>query len=167
MQLPIQMFVRLRQILRRNGIKYLKNSFWRHVNRFEGLLKQSLKHMVATLKKMYSFAYILLFIFLKWKLILSIIEWFIIILSYYSKFCFCILYVISRCVRLKMSCKTLNIPIFIQFGGIQVFCFMTKRLEWNQMNTFQMFSWYTVCYVHSITFRWIRLTWSILKLWFF
>ena len=32
--LPIQILVRLRLLLRENGIKYLKNLFWRHVNRF-------------------------------------------------------------------------------------------------------------------------------------
>ena len=38
MQLSIQIFVQLRQLLRRNGIKCQKNLFWRHANRFEGVL---------------------------------------------------------------------------------------------------------------------------------
>ena len=40
MQLLIQILVDLRLLLRRNGIKYLKNSFWRHANHFKGMLIQ-------------------------------------------------------------------------------------------------------------------------------
>ena len=38
MQLPIQILVRLRLLLRRNGIKCLKNLFWMSANRFKDSL---------------------------------------------------------------------------------------------------------------------------------
>ena len=40
MQLLIQILFRLRLLLRQNGIKYLKNLFWRNANRFEVVLIQ-------------------------------------------------------------------------------------------------------------------------------
>ena len=43
MQHPIKILVRLRRLLRSNGIKCLKNLFWRQANRFESLLIQQLK----------------------------------------------------------------------------------------------------------------------------
>ena len=51
MQLPIQILVRLRQLLTRNGIKCRKSLFWRHANRFEGVLIQKWKKIVAILSK--------------------------------------------------------------------------------------------------------------------
>ena len=53
MQLPIQIFLCLRLLLRKNGIKCLKNLCWsRHANCFEGVLIQYLKKkMAATLSK--------------------------------------------------------------------------------------------------------------------
>ena len=39
-QLPIQISVRFRLLLRRNGIKCQKNLFWRYANCFEGVLIQ-------------------------------------------------------------------------------------------------------------------------------
>ena len=70
MQLPIQILVHLRLLLRRNGIKYLKNLFWMHANRFEGV-DTIIEKMVAILNKFtilclssYRFVY-----FLKLKLI--------------------------------------------------------------------------------------------------
>ena len=51
MQLPIQILVYLRQLLWRNEIKYLKNLFSKHTNRFEGVSIQLLKNLVTILSK--------------------------------------------------------------------------------------------------------------------
>ena len=39
-QLPIQILVRFRLLLRSNGIKYQKNLFWSQINRLAGVLIQ-------------------------------------------------------------------------------------------------------------------------------
>ena len=48
---PSQILVNLRLLLRRNGIKCLKNLIWRHANHFKGMWIQLLKKMVVILSK--------------------------------------------------------------------------------------------------------------------
>ena len=59
MQLSIWILVRLRRLLRRHGIKCLKNLFWRHANRFEGVL---IEKNVGLTKQIYCFVPIFLFV---------------------------------------------------------------------------------------------------------
>ena len=73
MQLPIQIFVLIRLLVRRNGIKCLKNLFWRHANHFKGvLIERNGKKMVAILSIFTLFCLSSYFViwFLKLKLIL-------------------------------------------------------------------------------------------------